>query len=146
MRLRSVIALLALPATVGARAAAGQGAPSPARPAPADLVVTNARVHTADEAHPLAQAFPVRDRRVAFVGDVHGALGLEGPATRVLDLGGKTVIPGMVDAHGHLLGLGQALRTVDLTGTRSYDEVVARVAARARGVPAGQWIVGRGWD
>ena len=52
----------------------------------------------------------------------------------------------MVDAHVHLLGLGMALRTVDLTGTRSYDEVIARVAARAREVPAGTWVLGRGWD
>jgi predicted amidohydrolase YtcJ len=64
----------------------------------------------------------------------------------VVDLDGRTAIPGMVDAHAHLLGLGMALRTVDLTGTKSYDEVIARVAARARDVPAGTWILGRGWD
>jgi predicted amidohydrolase YtcJ len=144
MRHGSVIAL-ALSLTAGAPALRGQTA-QPARPAPADLIVTNARIHTVDDARPHAQALAVRDGRVAFVGDAPGALALRGPATRVLDLGGKTVIPGMVDAHAHLLGLGQALRTVDLTGTRSYDEVIARVAARAREVPAGAWIVGRGWD
>src|SRR5687768_9491606 len=117
-----------------------------AQPAPADLIVTNARIYTVDDARPHAQAMAVRDGRVAFVGDSPGALALRGPATRVVDLAGRTVIPGMVDAHAHLLGLGQALRTVDLTGTRSYDEVVARVAARAREVPAGTWIVGRGLD
>jgi len=52
----------------------------------------------------------------------------------------------MVDAHTHLLGLGQALRTVNLVGTRSYDEVVARVAERARTARPGEWIRGRGWD
>src|SRR5690349_11940324 len=113
MRLRSVIALATFSTAVApARPVTGQ----PPRPAPAELIVTNARVHTVDDAHPLAQAFAVRDGRVAFVGDVAGALALKGPDTRVLDLGGKTVIPGMVDAHGHLLGLGAALRTVDLTG------------------------------
>jgi predicted amidohydrolase YtcJ len=143
MRLRLAPALVA---TLLASSAASPLAGQPPRPAPADLIVTNARVHTVDDARPRAQAFAVRDGRIAFVGDVPGALALRGPATRVLDLAGKTVIPGMVDAHAHLLGLGQALRTVDLTGTRSYDEVVARVAARAREVPAGTWIVGRGWD
>jgi hypothetical protein len=52
----------------------------------------------------------------------------------------------MIDAHAHLLNLGQSLRTVSLVGTTSYDEVVQRVAARARTTPPGQWILGRGWD
>jgi hypothetical protein len=108
--------------------------------------VVNARVYTADAARPVAQALAVRGDRLAFVGDPAGALALRGPSTRVLDLGGRTVLPGLVDAHGHLLGLGLGLRNVDLTGTRSYDEVVARVAERARNTPKGRWIVGRGWD
>jgi predicted amidohydrolase YtcJ len=73
-------------------------------------------------------------------------MALKGSATRVLDAGGRTVVPGITDAHAHLLGLGQALRRVDLRGTRSYDEVIQRVAARARQAPAGSWIMGRGWD
>ena len=64
----------------------------------------------------------------------------------MLDLAGRTVIPGMVDAHAHFLGLGETLRNVDLVGTRSYDEVIARVAARAKELPKGTWILGRGWD
>ncbi|AHG89988.1 Amidohydrolase 3 [Gemmatirosa kalamazoonensis] len=113
---------------------------------PADLVVTNARIYTVDGARPVAAAMAVRDGRVLFVGDERGALALKGGATRVVDLQGHTVLPGLVDAHGHLLGLGLALRNVDLVGTTSYDEVVQRVAARAREAPAGSWIVGRGWD
>jgi hypothetical protein len=118
----------------------------PAQQAPADLIVTNARVYTVDGAHPVVDAFAVRGGRVAFVGDVRGALTLKGPQTRVVDLGGRTVIPGMVDAHGHVAGLGSALAIVDLTGASSYDEIVARVAAKARTVQPGQWITGRGWD
>ena len=113
---------------------------------PADLVVLNARVYTADANRPVAEAFAVRAGRIAFVGSARGALTLVGPRTERLDLGGRTVIPGMVDAHAHLLGLGQALRTVDLVGTRSYDEVIARVVARAKTARPGEWIRGRGWD
>jgi len=113
---------------------------------PADLVVTNARVYTSDVNRPTAQAFAVRGDRIVFVGSDRGALALAGPRTEKLDLGGKTVLPGLVDAHAHLLGLGQALRNVDLVGTRSYDEVIARVVARARAAPPGTWIRGRGWD
>lgn len=114
--------------------------------AQADLVVTNARVYTSDDNRPTAQALAVREGRIVFVGSERGALALVGPRTERLDLGGKTVLPGIVDAHAHLLNLGQALRTVDLVGTRSYEEVVARVTERARTLPAGTWIRGRGWD
>jgi len=113
---------------------------------PADLVVLNARVYTADVNRPVAEAFAVRAGRIAFVGSNRGALALVGPRTDRLDLAGRTVIPGMVDAHAHLLGLGQALRTVNLVGTRSYDEVIARVVERAKTARPGEWIRGRGWD
>jgi predicted amidohydrolase YtcJ len=121
-------------------------APLAAQQAGADLIVTNARIYTVDEARPLVEAFAVRGGRVVFIGDARGALTLRGQQTRVVDLGGRTVIPGMVDAHGHVAGLGSALAIVDLTGASSYDEVVARVAAKARTLQPGQWITGRGWD
>jgi predicted amidohydrolase YtcJ len=113
---------------------------------PADLIVTNARIYTVDESHPLADAMAVRGGKVQFVGSTRAAMALRGASTRVIDLNGRTVIPGMVDAHGHVDNLGLALRTVDLTGTSSYDEVIARVAARAKTMQPGQWIIGRGWD
>ena len=113
---------------------------------PADLIVTNARIYTVDESRPVVSALAVRDGRVLFTGSLREAMALRGTGTRVVDLGGRTVIPGMVDAHAHLLGLGQSLRTVNLVGARSYDEVIARVAARAKGLAPGQWLLGRGWD
>ena len=116
------------------------------RQTPADLIVTNARIYTVDESHPLAEAMAVRAGKVEFVGSARAVEALQGPSTRVIDLGGKTVIPGMVDAHGHVDNLGLALRIVDLTGTSSYDEVIARVVAKAKTTPPGQWIIGRGWD
>lgn len=121
-------------------------AQAPGAPPPADLIVTGARVYTVDPARPLAQAFAVRGGRVVFAGSRSEALTLRGPNTRVLDLPGRTVIPGMVDAHAHLSGLGQALKTVDLTGTTSYDEVIARVVERARTARPGEWVLGRGWN
>ena len=123
-------------------AAASLGAQSPR----ADLIVTNARIYTVDEARPLAAALAVRGGRIAFVGSEREALALRGPSTRIVDAAGHTIIPGMVDAHAHLLNLGFTLRQVSLVGTKSYDEVIARVAARAKELPAGQWILGRGWD
>lgn len=113
---------------------------------PADLIVVNARVYTADDARPLADAFAVRGGRVAFVGSTREARALAGATTRVVDLGGKTVIPGMVDAHAHYSGLAETLSTVDLMGVPSYDELIARVKARAATLPKGSWVQGRGWD
>lgn len=114
--------------------------------APADLIATNGRIYTADVNRPVVEAIAVRGGRVLFAGSSRAVTALAGPRTERVDLGGRTVIPGMVDAHAHLLGLGQALRTVDLVGTRSYDEVIARVVERARTARPGEWIRGRGWD
>ena len=133
MRLHLI--LLALPIAASAQ-----------RPSAADLIVTNARVYTADDARPQAEALAVRGGRVAFVGSVREALALRGPATRVLDLHGATVIPGMTDAHAHLLSLGESLDEVPLFGTTSFEEIVRRVAERARTTPAGSWVRGHGWD
>jgi predicted amidohydrolase YtcJ len=121
-------------------------APLAAQQPSADLIITNARIYTVDDSRPVVAALAVRAGRIAFAGDARGALALKGPQTRVLDLGGRTVIPGMVDAHGHVSGLGTALAIVDLTGASSYDEIVARVAAKARTVAPGVWVTGRGWD
>ncbi|MGH7674464.1 MAG: amidohydrolase, partial [Gemmatimonadales bacterium] len=112
----------------------------------ADLLVTNARIYTADAVRPLVEALAIRGGRVVFAGSQRGAVVLAGPRTERLDLGGRTVIPGMVDAHAHLVGLGQALRTVDLVGTTSYAAVIERVVARAKTARPGEWIRGRGWD
>ena len=121
-------------------------APVFAQQTPADLIVTNARIYTVDDAHPLAQAMAVRGGRIVFVGDVRGALTLKGAQTRVVDVGGRTVIPGMVDAHGHVASLGNTLSVVDLTGAASYEEIIARMVAKARTVAPGEWITGHGWD
>jgi predicted amidohydrolase YtcJ len=117
-----------------------------AGPPPADLIVTNARIYTVDDSHPFVSAMTISGGRVQFVGSEREAMAMRGPATRMLDAGGKTIIPGMTDAHAHLFGLGDFLRSIDLTDTRSYEEIVSRVAAKVKDAPAGRWIIGRGWD
>src|SRR5687768_12360504 len=118
------------------------------RPGPqrADLVVVNARIYTVDNARPMASALAVRNGRVIFVGSDSEARLLAGSATRLVDLRGRTVIPGMVDAHAHLLGLATSLRNVLLAGSNSYDEVIRRVTERVRKAKPGEWVEGRGWD
>lgn len=112
---------------------------------PADLIVVGGTIHSVDHACPAPQAFAVRGMRFAYVGSTSGALALRGPATRILDAGGRTVLPGIVDAHLHLTNLGLTLDGADLAGAESFEEVVARTAAFARRAD-GDWVLGRGWD
>jgi predicted amidohydrolase YtcJ len=111
----------------------------------ADLILTNAVVHTVDPDRPRAEAVAVRGSRIVAVGSSDEVGALAGPETRVRDLGGRTVVPGFDDAHAHLLGIGFARLDVDLVGTASWDEVVARVTEAARTRQPGTWIRGQGW-
>ena len=112
----------------------------------ADLVLTNGKIYTVDNARPRASAIAVRGGRVLFVGSDAEARVLAGPSTQIIDLHGATVVPGITDAHAHLLGLGEMLQRVNLAGSKSYEEVVSRVKAWAKDVGPGTWIQGRGWD
>jgi len=96
--------------------------------------------------HHDATAVAVRDGRIVFVGTDSGALALRGPDTRVVDLAGNVVLPGLVDAHTHVAELGQSLDRVNLTGVPTEAEAVARIAERAATTPKGEWILGYGWD
>jgi predicted amidohydrolase YtcJ len=113
---------------------------------PADLIVVNARVYTVDDVRPMASAFAVRNERFLFAGSDGEVRSLAGPATKIVDARGATVIPGMIDAHAHLAGLGNSLSNANLAGSRTYAEAIARVVDHSHGVKPGEWIFGRGWD
>jgi predicted amidohydrolase YtcJ len=114
--------------------------------ASADMVFLNGSIYTVDTARPTASGMAVRAGRVLFVGSDADTRKLAKGSTKVIDLQGATVVPGIIDAHAHLLGLGNLLRRVNLAGSASYDEVIARVKAWAKDVTPGEWILGRGWD
>jgi Predicted metal-dependent hydrolase with the TIM-barrel fold len=112
----------------------------------ADLVATGGNCITLDESLPRASALAVRDGRLIYVGDDAGARALAGPQTRHVALNGRTVTPGFVDAHIHLLMYGaMLLRQVDLVGTADLNELLDRLSAHAARSPEG-WIHGRGFD
>ncbi len=131
----------------------------------ADLILTNARVYTLgwDEPapdgtldpgapkegsgwRPDAEAVVTQGGEILYVGSSKDALNYRGEGTRVIDLAGATVIPGLVDSHTHVFGLGAALDRVSLVDVETEEEAVALIVERAKSVPAGEWIVGRGWD
>jgi predicted amidohydrolase YtcJ len=131
----------------------------------ADLILTNGRVYTlaweepaadgtltADAPvsntgwHPDAEAVATKDGEIIFVGSTREAMEFQGDATRVVDMAGATIIPGLVDSHTHVYGLGAKLDSIDLTDIPTEEEAVALVAEKVRTTPEGEWIIGRGWD
>lgn len=155
-----------LASVLGVVLISASASPSTAKAADgADLILTDARVYTlrwgepaldgkpAPDApfangawHPDAAAVAIRGGKIVYVGSDKGALALRGKRTRVIDLDGATVIPGLVDSHTHFIELGAKLESVDLTDVATEAQAVARVAERAKSVPKGEWIFGAGWD
>jgi len=135
-------------------------------PRSADLLLTNARVYTlawgepesdgapaldapysaADGWRPDAEAVAVRNGRIVFVGNEEDGEAYRGANTEVLDLGGATVLPGMIDSHTHVVELGARLARVNLVNVVTEEAAVELVLERAAQVPEGTWIVGAGWD
>lgn len=111
-----------------------------------DLIVLNAAIYTLDSALPRAQALAIKDGRFILVGSNAEVDAIAGLQTERLEAAGRVIIPGMIDAHAHLPNLGRLLRTVNLKGTTSYEEVIVLVKRRAEQLKTGTWIVGRGWD
>ena len=153
----SVLGVVLISASSQATAKAASGG--------ADLILTDARVYTlrwgepalygkpAPDApttegtwHPDAAAVAIRGGKIVYVGSDKGALALRGKRTKVIDLNGATVIPGLVDSHTHFIELGAKLESVDLTDVATEAQAVAKVAERAKSVPKGEWIFGAGWD
>ena len=144
---RSTVTVIAICAPAFANAKAASASATATRTfGSADLILVNGRIYTVDDSRPMVSALAVRNGRIVLAASDVEVRALAGPRTRVIDVGGGTVIPGMVDAHAHLLGLGTALRNVNLAGSKSYEEVIARVAERAKTMKPGEWIIGRGWD
>jgi predicted amidohydrolase YtcJ len=130
----------------------------------ADIILTNGRVYTmrweaprndgtiSDEAPietdwtPDANAVVINGNKIGFVGSTPDALKLKGEKTRIIDLAGAVVIPGLVDSHTHVFGVGAAIERVDLIGVETENDMLERVLERAKITPKGDWIIGRGWD
>lgn len=127
-------------------AATGCGdARPPAATAP-DLVIYNANVVTMDPAMPLAQAVAVRGDRILAVGSSGEIRALADEHTEQQNLYGRTLVPGLIDAHVHFLGIGMRLLRIDASRARSRAAVVQMVADRVATARPGDWITGRGWD
>lgn len=112
----------------------------------ADQILYNGKLHTQDPNCPYATAVAVRGNRFLDVGDDDDIRGLGGPQARLVNLGGRRVLPGLVDSHFHLYNWALVLHGVDLADTKSLDEVRERVRGAVATASPNQWIIGRGWN
>lgn len=110
------------------------------------LAIVNARVWTGDARHPWADAVAVDGARIAAVGSSAEVRKLAGAGTRLIDAHGAMVVPGFTDAHVHFTDGGFALQSVKLRDAQTKDEFVRRIAAYAKTLPAGAWILNGDWD
>ena len=91
------------------------------------------------------EALAVKNGKITAIGNTEYILSLKGPQTKVIDLKGKTMTPGLIDTHAHFLGIGYARLDLDLMHVTSYEELVALVEQKAKTLDPGVWILGRGW-
>lgn len=111
----------------------------------ATLILLNGQFFTAEKSQPTATAVAVRGDRILYVGDAAGAQKWASDSTRILDLKGAFVMPGLIEGHGHFAALGRSLLNINLLETKNWDEVVNRVTEKAKSAPPGEWLEGRGW-
>ena len=109
-------------------------------------LVTASRIHTMDTARPMATAMAYgADGRILAVGQAD-ALAKQYPRARRVDVGNATVVPGLIDAHAHIGGLGLAMLSADLVGTRDKAGILQRLRVHEQTLKPGEWLVGGGWD
>lgn len=111
-----------------------------------DLLILNAAVRTMDPAQPKAEAVAISGNRIVLVGSTAQLRLLAGANTRVIEAGGKSVLPGFNDAHVHWLSGGFSITNVDLRNAASPTELARRLGDYAQELPPGRWILGGEWD
>ena len=118
---------------------------------PADLVLRSGKIVTMESGAPQAQALAARYGKIVAVGTNQQVQSYIGPSTKVVDLAGRLAVPGLIEGHGHFMGLGSSKMVLNLRDVKNWDEIVAMVAAAASEAQPGAWILGRGfhqakWD
>jgi len=113
--------------------------------APADSIFSGGVIYTANDASPMVDAVAVRDGVIIYAGTLKGAEAHKGATTQMIDLGGAAMYPGFTDAHGHLYGIGAREMTLNLEGTTSIADMLAKLAARVESTNNGEVVYGRGW-
>jgi len=109
-----------------------------------DLIIYGGPIYTVSNS-PSVESVVAKDGKILFVGDKETAMQYQGEGTEELDLNGKTMTPGLIEAHAHIMGVGYNRLNIDLLQVKSYEELIQKVEEVAANTPKGQWILGRGW-
>lgn len=112
---------------------------------PADTIISGGKIYTMNTAQPEVEAVAVSGTKIVFAGSEKEAMAYKGENTKLINLEGKTMTPGLIEGHGHIMGLGYSELNLNLADTKSYEELVELVKAAVAKAQPGQWIVGRGW-
>lgn len=111
----------------------------------ADLVISGGNIYTMNDKHRKVESIAVRGNKIIFTGRAEEARSFVGKETKVIDLQGKTMTPGFIEGHAHIMGIGYNALELDLMEVRSYEELVEMVKQEVQKAKPGQWILGRGW-
>ncbi len=111
----------------------------------ATLLIYGGPIYTVDSTQAMVEAVATKDNKILFAGSLVEAEAYKTEATQVIDLGGKTMTPGLIEGHGHFMGLGYNELDLDLMQTTSYQEIIDAVAEKVKTTAPGEWIIGRGW-
>ncbi len=111
----------------------------------ADMIIHNGAIYTMNDFMPTAESVAVINGKIAALGKYKDLDYLIGPKTKIINLNGAMMTPGLIEGHGHFYGLGLAKMQLDLSAASSYDELVNMVSDAVGQSSPGQWILGRGW-
>jgi len=111
----------------------------------ASMLIYGGNIYTVNNNQPNVEAVAVKDNKILFTGTLKEAEKYKGESTEMLDLEGKTMTPGLIEGHGHFMGLGYNELSLDLLNTTSYQAIIDAVEERVKTAQPGEWITGRGW-
>jgi predicted amidohydrolase YtcJ len=111
----------------------------------ADLIILNGNIATLNKDIPKAQALAIKDHRILLVADNESVQAFKGEQTKVIDAKGNFVMPGFIEGHGHYVGLGESMISLNLLQSKNWQEILDQVAEKVKTAKPGDWIIGRGW-
>ncbi len=109
------------------------------------MIIHGGTIYTVDSRQVTVEAVAIKNNTILFAGSLEEAESFKNEQTELVDLKGKTMTPGLIEGHGHFMGLGYNELELDLMNTKSYQDIVDAVAERVKTAEPGEWITGRGW-
>ena len=111
----------------------------------ADTIIYGGTIYTVDSTNSVIEAVAIKDDIIIKTGNISEIRKFSNDNTKEINLDGRTMIPGFIEGHAHIMGTGYNQKNLDLLNTSSYDEIIQIVKEKSQTIPEGEWIIGRGW-